>query len=107
MLCVCDCVHCGLSVCVCGYVHGCICVCGGLTPQVNEVRWDDEEDEYVLHPVEEQATKELLRGEVEDTKLHQTPKFTSHHTAIHLPRIRMYTMEGEVGGDCGNAGAGD
>lgn len=56
-LCVCLCLH--VSVCVSVYTMHLCGMCGvfGLTPQINEVRWNDEEDENVLQPVEEQATK--------------------------------------------------
>lgn len=67
--------------CMCAYVHGGICVCAmrgvsGLTPQMDKVRWDDEEDENVLYPVKEQPAKQFLRGEegqqtlAEVTQLH-------------------------------------
>ena len=75
-------------VCVCA----CVCVCVlGLTPQMNEVWWDDEEDEDVLCPIEEHASKELLGEEGEQKTTPNSHMYiTSHCKHLHLRTVYVH-----------------
>lgn len=67
---------------------------------MNEVRWDDKEDEDVLHPVKEQTTKDFLRRQERGNKpslnyTHvQLTVNNAHDLQYHVHAQYMCVMKG-------------